>query len=128
MSASSSAIRMSAAIASSPYGFHLFGRLCHRSPGVAWKDQPHQRTLSPEEIIRRIPERYSAPMLLHDALDDRQSQSRALLARCHIGLGQPRAVFLGQPDAVIHDIDIDLVPEIVDHHADTALAALLAIL
>src|SRR6056297_1941692 len=45
-----------------------------------------------------------AAMFLDDLLDDRQAQPGALLARCHVGLEQPRAV-LRKADAVIGNGD-----------------------
>ena len=51
----------------------------------------------------------SPAVLLHDLCDDREAEAGALLARRHVGLEQPLAVFLRQADAVVHDIDDDRI-------------------
>src|ERR1051325_6703929 len=50
-------------------------------------------------------QREMAAMILHDLLDDGETEPGPLAARGHIGLGQPLAAFFGQSLAVVLDDD-----------------------
>ncbi len=57
------------------------------------------------EFRRRVVQHDAPVMFFHDALDDRQAEAGALLARGHIGLGQTVPVFLRQADAIVGHAD-----------------------
>ena len=65
-----------------------------------------------------------AAVFLDDAADDGEPEAGALLARGHVGLEQPVAVFLRQADAVVDDVDRRFVALARGKDADCALAEL----
>ena len=81
-----------------------------------WLDRVGRRKRSriqaprwPGILLRRIAELDAAAVLLEDLADDREAEAGALLAGGDIGLEQPAAVFLRQADAVVDDVDDDVV-------------------
>ena len=66
----------------------------------------------------------AAAMLLHDAPDDGKTESRALFPGRDIRLEQPAAICLRQADAVIDDVDHDVVAITRRVDMDNALAEL----
>ena len=57
------------------------------------------------EIRWRVVQFETAAMVLHDLLDDSEAKPGPLLARRHIGLEQPLAIFARQPLAVVDNVD-----------------------
>src|SRR4029079_19053967 len=101
MSASSSTMRISAAISfypTRPSLCGLFFQKRHEAQGDAG-------AMTAVEARRRVVKHDAPLMLLHDAFDDRQTQSRSLRPRGHVGLGQAMPVFVRQADAVVGDAD-----------------------
>src|SRR6185369_6552052 len=103
MSRSSSTIRISSAIGS-PFSFGCFGRALALGEGIARKIEGHHRAAA----LGRS-EGHFAAMFLDDLLDDGEAETGALLARGHVGLGDPLAV-LRQTDPVVGDRDRDALP------------------
>src|SRR6476646_10234450 len=104
MSASSSTMRISAAMIVSSYAVPVV------------------------EISRRIVEHDAALMLFHDTLDDREAEAGSLNPRRHIGLGQPVPVLLGQADAIVGDADERCVIVEARFDDDPALRRLIVML
>src|SRR5689334_4121565 len=65
-------------------------------------------------------ERQTSPVVFHDLLDNRQSQSGALGLMCYIGFSQPCTIFLRQPDSVISHDDANIVIGLLDSDGDAA--------
>src|SRR3974390_1108801 len=122
ISASSSTIRMSADM-SLPvrvllFRFSRFGVTCGREP------HPHPRPPLPRDFLAGVAQLDPAPMILNDAADDGEAESRALLARRNVRLEQPAAILLRQTNAVIDDVDQNVVVFARGKDADRALAEL----
>src|SRR5690242_1381833 len=100
MSASSSTMRISAAISYTPLCRH--GELRFED----WREhQGHTRAASAVEISRRVIEHHASLMFLHDPLDDGEAEARAFRARRHIRLRQTITILVGQANAVIGNAD-----------------------
>ena len=69
--------------------------------------QLHPGAAGARDFVRRIAQFDAPAMLFQNAADDGEAEAGALLARRHIGLEQPRAVFLRQADAVVDHVDDD---------------------
>src|SRR3546814_164896 len=76
-----------------------------RPESVGMERQRHARPL-PRRIVRKF--KFTI-MLLDDLLDDREAETGPALARRHIGLSD-RIARLGQPDAVVGDVNDNLTP------------------
>src|SRR5262245_65265219 len=71
------------------------------------KLQPHPGASLTWNALSCVAQLDLAPMLLKDAAHDREPEPGSFLARCHVGLEQPAAVLLRQPDPVVDDVDVD---------------------
>src|SRR5688572_20116309 len=119
MSASSSTIRMSCAMAEGPRCGEAEGAVVVLLWIVLRRRSDHTVFASggvpggPESqsdacaAFRTILQEQAAAMVLHDLLDDGQAEAGALLAGGHIGLGEAVAVFRRQSAAVVLDDDGD---------------------
>ena len=63
----------------------------------------------------------TAAMIFQHAPDDRQAKTGALLARRDVWLKQPRAADIGQADAVIDNVDDNIVIVARNGHFNTPL-------
>ena len=63
-------------------------------------------------------------MLFENAADDGKSETGALLAGRHVRFEEPRAVLFRQADAVIDDVDDDLLADALRADNDAAAAEL----
>src|SRR6185312_11891323 len=96
MSGSSSTMRMSCAMR------HLLLLTGHRSGGGLRRGTGRQDEAGGRAWpLRPIVEHEAAPVVLHDLLDDSQSQSRPLRFVRDVWLGQSRPIFLRKSDSVI---------------------------
>ena len=86
--------------------------------------QPHPGAALAGATSRTRRAARSAAVLFENAADDREAKAGALLARRHIGLEQPVAVFLRQADAVVDHVDHDVVALARGRDADAAAAEL----
>src|SRR6478672_12960991 len=115
ISASSSTIKISLAMVLLAYDFLFFW---FSGVGFAGGGNPHPHPGSSlaRDFLGGITQFDRAPVLLYNAADDGKPEARALLAGRDIGLEQPAAVLLWQADAVVDDIDHDIVafPRSVD--------------
>ena len=89
------------------------------------KAQPHPGAPRARPDIRGIVEFDPAAVVFQNAADDRQPKAGALFARRDIGLQQPRPADLRQADAVVDDIDHDVVALARGDDIDPALSQLL---
>src|SRR5262249_3391654 len=102
MSSSSSTTRISGAISEPflliPYSFFTRGLLFQR------EGECHLRALL---FFARIGERHVAPVVLGDLAHDGEAESGSLGTRRHVGLGEPVALIVRQPDTVVGDAEQD---------------------
>src|SRR5262249_29311076 len=82
--------------------------------------QPCPCAPSAEHALRQVVEFDASAVLFQDAADDREPEPGALLARRHIGLEQPVAVVLGEPDPVVEHVDDDVAAVARHLHLDAA--------
>src|SRR5262249_30056288 len=124
MSLSSSTMRMSGPMVVLPlacdftdfrHGF--FGLRGHVCGGEA---QPGPCAPSDEHSFRQVVEFDASAVLFQDAADDREPEAGAFLARRYVGLEQPVAIVLREPDAVVEDIDDDVAAVARHFHLDAA--------
>src|ERR1035437_5929125 len=121
ISASSSTIRISLDMLLLVYRlrFFKFGRFRLAGGG---KLHAHPGAALPRNLFGGIAQLDATAMILDEAPDDGEPQSGALFARGDIGLEQPAAVFLRQADAVIDDVDDDILAFARGKNVDRALA------
>src|SRR5262249_42308880 len=124
-SASSSTIRISDDMAhlSVAGGFADFGGSLF--VGGAFGAEAQLGPGPPPVPVGSIVELDASAVLLEDAADDREPEAGTLLARRHVGLEQSVAVLLGQPGAVVDDVDDDVGPLARRRNLDAAAAELL---
>src|SRR4030081_152383 len=145
ISASSSTIRMSFAIGhacpvsrllrlrflfhfwSAPPAPRFHTRLFHFDfRGVARhrKPQPHPGPARARSNVRGIVELDPAAMVFQNAAHNRQAEAGALFARRDVGFEQARPAYLWQADAVVDDIDHDVIVLARRNNLDTSLPQL----
>src|SRR3974377_527877 len=98
------------------FRFSRFGVACGREP------HPHPRPPLPRDFLAGVAQLDPTPMILNDAADDGEAESGALLARLNVRLEQPAAILLRQTNAVIDDIDQNVVVFARATDAERALA------
>ena len=101
-----------------------FGRRSRRRPRSRREPQPHPGAALPGTLVGGIAQLDAAAVLLQDPADDGETEAGALLARRDVGLEQPVAVLLRQPDAVVDHVDDDVAALARGDDADAAPAAL----
>src|SRR5215467_11721752 len=108
ISASSSTIKISAAMVLLAYTILLFWL---SGVGFAGGGNPHPHPSPPlaRNFLGGITQIDRAAVLFNNASHDSEPKSGALLAGRNVGLEQPAAIFLRQADAVVDDIDHDIV-------------------
>src|SRR5665213_4118848 len=121
MSASSSTMRISAAMPLSAHFVLLFGFGVTRMAGGGETNTQPGPAL-PGDFIGGVVQFDAAAMVLNDTADDGEPQPGALFACRDIRFEQPAAVFLRQTDAVIDHIDDDVVAFARGEDLDRALA------
>ena len=84
-------------------------RCCGRLDRLGRKAQLHPRAACAGNLFRGVAQLDMAAMLFEDAADDGEPEPGALFTRGHVRLEQARAVLLGQSDAVVDDIDDDVL-------------------
>src|SRR5262249_41105080 len=87
-------------------GFLFFGGRWYR---VGRETQLHPRAAPARILLRRIVELDAAAMLFENLADERAPETRLLLAGGHVRLEQAAAILLRQADAVVDDVDDDVV-------------------
>src|SRR5262245_26513011 len=108
ISASSSTIKISAAMVLLTYALLLFWL---SGIGFAGGGNPHPHPGSPlaRNFLGGIAQFDRAAMFFNNAPHDSEPKSGPLFAGRNVGLEQPAAIFLWQADAVVDDIDHDIV-------------------
>src|SRR5579875_1555479 len=114
MSASSSTTSMSCAMGSLPLDTLGLAGLGNARIG-ACELQGHARAAAVAVLETQL-----AAVVLHDLLDDRQTEAGAAGARRHVGLGEPVALLMRQPDAIVLDHDANGALGIGHADADAA--------
>src|SRR5258708_796985 len=123
MSRSSSTMRISWPMPLQPVRDVMCGSLCGRRVRsnrrdflrVASEYQTDARTATLAVVQREI-----AAMILHDLLDDGETEAGALAARCHVRFGQALASLLGQALAVVLDDNADRGAVVAQRERDLA--------
>src|SRR5262245_15546918 len=113
ISASSSTMRMSSAMGSSIrcelMDFQLAQRLCFAGAcGLRGETQPHPCSPLAGDLVGGISELDASAVLFQDFSDNGEAQTRALLPCGDVGLEQPTAVLLRQPDPIVDHVDDDV--------------------
>src|SRR4249919_751165 len=108
ISASSSTIKISLAMVLLAYDFLFFWL---SGVGFAGGGNPHPHPGSPlaRDFLGGITQFDRAAVLLNNASHDGKPEPSTLLAGRDIGLEQPAAIFLWQADAVVDDVNHDIL-------------------
>src|SRR5579863_2745111 len=117
MSASSSTMRMSEGI--SAYRLWLgLGRGGGR--GLRGEAELHPGAARARDLFRSVAQFEAPAVLFENSPDNGETQAGALLSRGDIRLKQPRAVLFRQTDAIVDDVDNDVVAFALRADDDTA--------
>src|SRR5258706_7900711 len=116
MSASSSTTSMSCAMENLLSSDGLRGRAFR----LLARPDRREDQLHPRAAALPIFQDQLSPVLLHDLLDDREPEARALCAGRDVGLGQALAAFLGQAAAVVLDHQRDLAGGLDEPNPDAS--------
>src|SRR5215470_2962902 len=123
MSASSSTITMSEAMLSLARSLAHTCLLVHDRFGR--EHHSHPRTSRTRRFLRRIVQFDPSSVLFQNLPDNGETKARALLPRGDVGFEQPPPIFLRQSDAVVDDVEDDIMPLARCRYLDFSAAELL---